>query len=416
MRSNKAIEGIRTALSLVVLLHHIDILNPALLNEDNVLWTNEEPPYSQRHLLKFAPLPRFRKASNIWTTAKHSHLSPFGLFVFVFNGYLAVTIFLILSGYILSFEFFDGFARSIADRQTPILWPLMNKLIRLCIKRSLRFIFPLLATQIFTFLLWYFGLIQFSNPKRWIFGYQSFEIFYAKHWHFDFLFFFAPNGALWIMKDLFYAPMVVIPVIVCVVSLKRFSHRVCVYLAFGIIYFDTPNFAILCGVVISDLLHYGRNTKILQIYFDHKLIVTVSCLFLLFAKQIFDFSFLIDFNLSMTFRSVIWANLSLLILGYPKNNNVILKIFELPILASFGKFTFCLYITHIPVYRLIAAAIDASYHSWLSYHLFGIAMALSFSVIFHFLIEVPSKKYFVKPIMEWIERNSMKFKQRVDRV
>ena len=38
--------------------------------------------------------------------AKYSHLSPFGHFVYVINGYLAVTIFLILSHILNSIPFF----------------------------------------------------------------------------------------------------------------------------------------------------------------------------------------------------------------------------------------------------------------------------------------------------------------------
>lgn len=435
VRSNKAIEGIRTVLIIIVLIHHIDILNPELLSE-NVLWSNhgnldgsdiaedaakhlesvahadQNGFFPQRRLLKFAPLPK-TKTVNIWHT--HSKLSALGLFIFVFNGYLSVTIFFILSGYILSFQCFKTYAQCIQDQN--MLFPKwLYDLIKLSIKRSLRFIIPLLVVQIGTFLLWYFDLIIFTDHKRWILVYRHFRSFYDHNLlSFDFIFMKGGNGALWVMKDLFLAPLLVITIILSVITFRTFRSRFCVYCVYGMIYFFEESFGIILGIIIADILYldnYNNKSKILRFYFRYKWIipsVSFSCLFL--KKMVYpNWRYLPDFNLSTGFRSIIWFNIGLLILGYPQN--IFLRMFEWKYLSSFGKYTFSLYITHIPVYRMISYCIVAKYNLftiigdkyYIFIYLFGMVMALIFSVIFYIVIEQPSRRYFVNPIMQWFQQ------------
>eukprot|EP01084_Bolivina_argentea_P057594 105227_1 len=326
-RSNVAIEGVRTVLMFIVLIHHIDILNPNLLKQNN-LWTydadikdlSDEP---LRRLLKFLPLPKYRVVQNIWHTGKYTKLSPLGLFIYVFNGYLSVTIFLILSGYILSFQCFKRYAFHINSSQNNKvnLFPKwLYNLITLSIKRSLKFIIPLFVIQISTFLLWYFQLINIHKPKHWIRAYKNFNSFYDKYFNFDMLFFNGPNGALWIMKELFFAPLIVIPVVLTVIFLKSFQSRFCVYIIYAIIYFDSPNFPILLGVILADLLHldnYNGNSKVIQFYFKYKFMIPIVSFCFLFIKKLLfqNCKYIIDYNLSITFRSIIWFNIALVILG-----------------------------------------------------------------------------------------------------
>eukprot|EP01083_Nonionella_stella_P069137 184135_1 len=89
-RSHKAIEGVRTVLILIVLMHHLDILNPALL-KDNILWdASPNDKQDQRRLLK---------ASNIFEAGQSANLSVLGTLVYVFNGYLSVTLPMVASSH-----------------------------------------------------------------------------------------------------------------------------------------------------------------------------------------------------------------------------------------------------------------------------------------------------------------------------
>eukprot|EP01084_Bolivina_argentea_P120439 213484_1 len=189
-RSNRAIEGIRTLLTLVVMLHHLDILNPKLL-EQNILWSN-----NKRNLLNNDEL------INIWHLLPGKSLSPLGLFINIFNGYLSMTIFTILSGYILSFEFFEIYTQSKSYEKSSCY------LIKLSIKRNLRFIFPLLTIQVLTYLMYYFEFIlpekSANDTNEYISPYAT-ETFYSIYYlRITFLFFWHTNGALWIMCYLFY--------------------------------------------------------------------------------------------------------------------------------------------------------------------------------------------------------------------
>ena len=82
-RSKRAIEGLRTVLTIVVLIHHIDIINPILAKE-NVLWSSNRP--------------------------QDTTLTVLGTLISIFNGYLSVTIFFLVSGYVLSFECFRAYS------------------------------------------------------------------------------------------------------------------------------------------------------------------------------------------------------------------------------------------------------------------------------------------------------------------
>ena len=97
-----------------------------------------------------------------------------------------------------------------------------------------------------------------------------------------------------------------------------------------------------------------------------------------------------------------------MILIYPKN--LILTIFEFKYLSLFGKYTFCLYITHIPIYRVLQKCIIGPYKLYyygIIIYIFGIIIALIISVIFYNLIEIPSRKYFVNPIITLFEKQSL---------
>ena len=65
-RSNQLIEGARVILSFIVMMHHIDNINPDILN-NNIAW-------KQR-----------RMAVNIWNV-KHANISALGMFIYVING------------------------------------------------------------------------------------------------------------------------------------------------------------------------------------------------------------------------------------------------------------------------------------------------------------------------------------------
>eukprot|EP01083_Nonionella_stella_P183379 662533_1 len=383
-RSHKAIEGVRTVLIFIVLLHHLDILNPALLKE-NVLWEAKEDT-SRRQLLKVP--------SNILEAGNSAQqtVTYLGNLVYVFNGYLSVTMFLILCGYIMSFRCFKTYAINRASSAlNHALFPQwLHDLITLCIKRCLRFIIPLFVLQVCTFLLWHFELIVTDKKIR---AYQDFTSFYDTYWKFRFLFLLGSNGALWIMKDLFFAPLVILPVVISVISFDRFKSR---------------------WIIMADLMHldnYNGNSKVMAFYAQHKLVIPiVSFCFLFVKKAMFaQWRYIVDYNLSLTFRSIIWFNITLVVCGYP--NNIVFKIFESKYLNWFGKYTFSLYITHIPIYRVLFHCVIDKYDLFsvlspyvLVIYVAAIITAVVFSVLFYNVIERPSRHLFVNPLMDWFQK------------
>eukprot|EP01083_Nonionella_stella_P273238 926828_1 len=104
------------------------------------------------------------------------------------------------------------------------------------------------------------------------------------YWKFGFLFLLGSNGALWIMKDLFFAPLVILPVVISVISLDPFTSH---------------NFPLL-GIIMANLLHldnYNDNSKVLAFYLQYKCVIPIASFCLLFVKRVVfsEWKYMIDY-------------------------------------------------------------------------------------------------------------------------
>lgn len=455
-RSNRAVEGVRSILIFIVLMHHLDVLNPSI-NDNSIMWNTKN-----KKLL----------AVNIWHPPKNAELSFLGILINVINGYLSVICFCIFSGYVQTIQCFREFNEMqfiqqkehiTNEMQTIVLeteteekyhqsypkW--LSNFIQLLLKRNLKLIFPLFVIQCLAiYLYFYLSIIEVEERYQHSFEFQSFENFVQKYIFFiemnaenifdykmnlfQFLFNYKGiNGALWIMNVLFYSSFFILFLTLIVIQMKSFKHRMFIYAIFGMLigngnYVSSANeyyFPILLGVILADL-HSMQEMKINNIWWifnrSQTLLQIIFCLFLfclLFAKQMLgdnSLAFVVpDFNRNIILRSVIWFLLIWMIIIVNHQSFVCRCVLSNSYLSGFGKYSFSLYITHIIAYRIISYAFKHNailnamdMQSSIYYYVFGVLFAILASVVFQKLVEKPWRNYAIKPLLNLFKNISYK--------
>ena len=166
----------------------------------------------------------------------------------LYNGSFAVSVFFVLSGFVLTYKFFK-------DRAFPVY------LIPLTVKRYVRLIPPVFVSILLSFLLLRFSLLynlpaSIITRSGWLRGYMHFEpnLLTALYESFIGSFFshqFTYNGVLWTMTFEFFGSLLVFLFVALFRSMKR---RYLVYALALALFRRGPYGAFILGMMLSDFI------------------------------------------------------------------------------------------------------------------------------------------------------------------
>ncbi|WP_196886649.1 acyltransferase family protein [Aureivirga sp. CE67] len=266
-------------------------------------------------------------------------------FHFFTNGNLAVHLFWVMSGYVISIKLFQ-----LRDQ---------NYLISSFMKRYFRLMIPAFSSIIFAFILLSFGLmfnnelatyfeIEYSR-NDWLFDLYNFEpnfILMLKDgiWNtfFDFKYSSSYNGVLWTMNPELYGSFACF-FIFAVFSKHKLRHYI--YILFFLLSIPLKIYwlgTFMIGFMLSDFDNnsFVKNTFIENVWknvLSKKLINISFFMVVVFLSGIFHFKPFFNFLTSI---------LLILILMRTKS---IQKLFINPFFLWLGKISFSLYLIHIPI-------------------------------------------------------------------
>lgn len=348
----------------------------------------------------------FHLALMLYPSVAQTNMNGSPLFVFLY-GTFSVMIFFVLSGFVLSIGFFQTKDTSIVKR--------------LASKRYLRLMLPALASVLLAYILMRFGLdaqksvaIGMTN-SGWL---ENAWVLIPDFWSaiYDGLVaaFMRPggtpyNGVLWTMYYEFLGSFVIF---VILLVFGQSPYRWLVYLLTMLLVFNTWFMPIILGMILADCYNKGY----LDVLFKRTIVtlpVVIAGLFLggypLASKNTVYESFTIpaftpDQNLA--FYLTIGALLVVVAVLY---SPVLSAIFRFPAISILGKYTYSLYLTHLPVIYTLGTALFVTLTYSFSYReaaiLTVVALVPAFvlaSLLFYKLVDKPSivlSGYFSKLVL-----------------
>lgn len=355
MRKLVYLEGMRgTAALMVVLSHFIQFYYPRLLfNNDEFTHNNFETWLSE---------------------------TPIN---FLYNGNLAVCIFFVLSGYVLSLKY-------IKTKKISILFETATK-------RYFRLAIPVSVSIIIGFVAAYFGFIYYQNITELTNSDMSSQ-YELKHNFFDLIklmtfdvFYYgisSYNPALWTMKIELIGSFVVFLLLPLIALKKRSAIQAILFVVISLLTIRIGGlyyFAFVAGMILCDLNH------------KHNILFKLSNggKWLLFVAGIYFASYPYV-NVENTIYQHLNINLfelnpfilshcigAILILIVLLNSNILQKIFSTSIFEYIGKISFSMYLTHFVVlFTFTAFSLDKFIKIGLSYNIsFIISFCLSMLII-----------------------------------
>lgn len=298
----------------------------------------------------------------------------------VYNGDLAVCIFFVLSGFVLSIPFFKT-----NDRQ--------NFLARSAIKRYPRLIIPTFASCLLAY-----GIMQLGWMFNQSAGQLSMSAFLKSYYNFQpsmanvinqsfYSIFFNNqraiyNPVLWTMKIELFGSLLIFAVLAIIGSAKR---RWYLYIALVVAFFNTYYLAFLAGLIFSDIVH--NKTELLNSlhkwYAKYPLLI-VGLYFGSFpvismpnnpGSPWYDFLKIgfLNFNWYSLYHCIAASMLILFILGSLK----LQAIMELRPVQWLGKVSFSLYLVHFPIIFSLASFVFIHIIPFVKY---DVAFLITFSV------------------------------------
>ena len=393
------LEGLRgLAAVVVVLTHFFYLFYPALRNGD-------------------MKLAHTRFEDNLYG-------SPF---MFLLGGTLAVAVFFVLSGFVLSIGYFKTHDENIIKK--------------LATGRYLRLMLPALASVLIAFLLISFGAHQLTKNAGDIAASKelslkwrpevapnlfeavklgTLDIFIEKEK-------IPVNGPLWTMYIEFLGSFLVFGFLALFAKSK---YRWIVYLLLTIATFKTWFLAFVIGMMIADAYNQGLLEKLKR----KRVIIPMAILALFFGLfpkhssgtvyKYFEFPFQIK---ERVFFLTISATLILLVVLLSRRLNAWL---QKPKISPLGKYTFSLYLTHVFVIYTVSSAVVIGLHEAIGYNqsvlvaaLVSIPVFWVVTVIFERYIDAPSIKlaryvgaiYRGEREVSWT-KNIQKIKRKVKRI
>jgi peptidoglycan/LPS O-acetylase OafA/YrhL len=332
------LDGLRGLAAFVVLLHHF--------------------------ILAF--YPRFQFTEPIYFT-------PFNLF---YNGGFSVSIFFVLSGYVLSYKFFQS-----KD---------LNILAASATKRYFRLLLPVLGSVTLAYFLLKFGLFTNVEASKNIVSGTWFPLFY--NFEADFIDMLKQglytvflheipstisyNATLWTMRIEFFGSLLTFSFLALFGKLNK---RFLVYIILFIVLYKTYYLAFLFGVILSDISNSQFKQKF---YINNKPLLLIIFLISLFLGsyplgetnntmyKFLNFSFLKDYFLPL-YQNVGGGLLLYVVLS----SSLAQTLFQKKIMLFLGKISFSLYVFHF----IILCSFSSSFFIFLSHYF---SFKLSFIVTF----------------------------------
>lgn len=445
------IEGARTLMAIIVIFHHVDLINPRINRVSNLIWDvsrhqelvqkqeiikqkainelKQQKLHNNNHDLPDVladPMHPFRHNNNIPDIVVNNNgngrgllsekgrphggkLTAFGMFASVFD----ITLFCLITGYVISlvafkyynydFEFENNMDKNIVLCTTNYpFW--IYKFVRLIIRRSLKMMFSLFWVQFATFLLWYFDLVHLRGSEQWKTR-DYYEAFWSDNCHFGAFFWSEINGALWVCDIFFWSTFSCFIVLSITINITEIKYRIYIYILFCILFRNGYYLPILMGIIGADIDYHGYYQK----YFTSKKyihnLIAASVLLLFIEIPYIEFhagSYLIG-------KCIGWFNLGLYCCQYP--DSIVTRFFAHDYLCYWGQYTFSLYIWHMIVYRFMGTNItpllldvkdktikSLLYMDWIIIFC-GAFTSFIFAILFNKLMENPWNNHVVKPLL-----------------
>lgn len=299
-------------------------------------------------------------------------VTPFNM---LYNGKLAVRIFFLLCGYVISIKYFQT-----RDKKY---------LVNGAIKRYFRLIVPILVIEVITYLLmkigaYHNGAAALISKSEWFVGFNSCEpsvIGMLKEAFFDSFFGVASNynNILWIIKYEFLGSLLVFALLYVTGNWK---YRDILYILLIGLCIRNDYVCILIGMLMCDVMQ-NQSTFIGKIC-KNKFILFISMIFgMLLATYPAA-----GVNLEHTIyrilgvpRVIIFYDIgAALLFGVLLNSTMLQKIFNTRSLNFLGKYSFGIYLVHFPII--------ATFSSWILVELNGI-MDYNLIMLIDFVLTVP---------------------------
>lgn len=316
-------------------------------------------------------------------------------FVVFFNGYFAVEIFFVLSGFVLTHKFF--------------LYKKNEVIVSSAVRRYFRLVIPVAVSCFIAYLLLKFGLFfndelaVYTKAYWYLPNSYNFEASFLKCIKQAFVDVFIHgldatpyNAVLWTMQYEFLGSFLVFTFVLIFGKLK---NRYIFYIVALLIFKDTHYAAFILGMGLSDLF-YNKN-KIFSIIKNKlfQIIVLIISLFLGSYPVVVDvnmsvykyitFDFLGGRTGSMTKAHILGAFLLLFII---LSSTGLQKFFSSKILLFLGKISFSMYLMHFMILFSFSSYLFIKLAKYLPYHI-NFLITFSISLMFILLVSVLFVKY-----------------------
>ena len=170
----KFIEGVRTLMAIIVIFHHVDLINPRIMRTSNIVWNVDHLSMPKLNgmdgnvkifvddgKIQYNEVIEDRHLLSEKGTPYRGKLTLFGMIASIFD----ITLFCLITGYVISMVAFrcynyDFEATDHVDKNLILcttnypFW--VYKFVRLIIRRSLKMMHSLFWVQLITFLLFYY--------------------------------------------------------------------------------------------------------------------------------------------------------------------------------------------------------------------------------------------------------------------
>ena len=317
----------------------------------------------------------------------------------LFAGAFAVAIFFVLSGFVLTIGFFQTQSESVIKK--------------LAAKRYLRLMLPALAITMMCFVLIKLGFPQYIaevtkiTGSSWLGTGWSFDATFLHAFHSGTMGIFVDGGSaydnvLWTMKTEFIGSFAVFAF---VLLFGKSKHRWVSYLAVIIVTFNTWFLPFIIGVALADLYASGR----LESFKKKRWTVGALVGVVLFgAYPIADTSMtMYSFVSNQLFANVTIDYLVLyltigatLLIFAVLSNKRLTSWLERPKVSILGKYTFSLYLVHLPVLYTTGMLTFLALHTYLGYNaavlatlLVNVPVVVLATVFFERYVDAPAIKF-----------------------
>lgn len=355
---------------------------------------------NENQLNEIPALTGIRAFASFWVLLMHLYsplLKNTLLFPFASAGFSGVTLFFILSGFILSYVYQDKFKNKnfTANYKDFIL----NRIAR---------IYPLHLTC----LLFIFSLYFFAGHNNDLSKFM-YNIFLVQAWGFFGISEHSYNAAAWSISVEFFWYLL-FPFIILFINNSKKIGLLALIVCFAFVsynssyndyyfYFD-PFFRFICWGNPNGYFYCGKSLGYYGVFFlmgaclypfvkkfpegkawDYGCLFSFSLLFILFALPLNQQD--VYYNTLFSLLSVIYG---ILIISLCKTTGVFQKIFGNRVVVYLGEISFALYMTHEWTMQIILVALPPYFHTplkWLS-----VFFALLVAVFLYHFLEVPSRR------------------------